>query len=56
MDLHHVDLSFIPTKSNHLEVFFLRGISLFKIPLHRITHATLAGVKRGGCCGRAYDG
>ena len=58
IDLQDVNLSFIPTKSNHPEGFSLRDISPLKVSLHRITldassYATLADVKRGVCCGHS---
>ena len=54
------NLSFIPSKSNLPERFFLRGISL-RFPLHGMTldassHATLAISSGGGVAVRAYDG
>ena len=45
-------LSFVPTKSNHPERYFLRAMTPHKVPLHRITldascHATLAVSSEG---------
>ena len=58
MDLQGVNLSSIPTKSNHLGEFFLRAISPFEFSLLRMTldalsHATIANVKTEICCGQS---